>query len=130
MKEIRIYIADDGTEFRTKDDCVKHESQFNEIYRNDDVIFFDIDLNKIKKPILAKDWHILINRCWYIFIKSENSFKSMQDLFADIGYCFDYDTDVDSVSGLWHYNAKYGKWDNLNYASNKINKIKNGGKLV
>ena len=40
MKEIRIYIADDGTEFRTKDDCVKYESQFNEIYRNDDVIFF------------------------------------------------------------------------------------------
>ena len=54
----------------------------------------------------------------------------MQDLFADIGYCFNYDTDVDSVLGLWHYNAKYGKCDNLNYASNKINKIKNGGKLV
>lgn len=54
MKEIRIYIADDGTEFRTKDDCVKHESQSNEIYRNDDVIFFGIDLNKIKKTYTCK----------------------------------------------------------------------------
>ena len=40
MKEIIIYVADDGTEFRTKDDCVKYESRFNEIYRNDNVIFF------------------------------------------------------------------------------------------
>ena len=54
MKEIIIYVADDGTEFRTKDDRVKHESQFNEIYRNDDVIFFDIDLNKIKNLYLQK----------------------------------------------------------------------------
>ena len=130
MKEIIIYVADDGTEFRAKDDCVKYESQFNEIYRNDNVIFFDINLNKMKKPILTEDWNILINKCWYISIKSENSFKSVQDLFEDIGYCFNYDTDVDSVLGLWHYNAKYGKWDNLNYASNKMNKIKVGGKLV
>ena len=130
MKEIRIYVADDGTEFRTKDDCVKYESQFNKIYRNDDVIFFDIDLNKIEKPILAKDWNLLIYRCWYISIKSENSFKSVQDLFADMGYCFNYDTDVDLVSGLWYYNIKYNEWKNLNDASNKMNKIKVGGKLA
>ena len=54
----------------------------------------------------------------------------MQDLFADIGYCFDYDTDVDSATRLWHYNTKYGKWENLTCASNKMNKIKVGGKLV
>ena len=63
MKEIIIYVADDGTEFRAKDDCVKYESQFNEIYRNDNVIFFDINLNKMKKPILTEDWNILINKC-------------------------------------------------------------------
>lgn len=128
MKEIRIYIADDGTEFRTKDDCVKYESQFNKICINDDVVFFDIDLNKIEKPILAKDWNTLINKCWYIFIKSEKSFKIVQELFADMGYCFNYDTDVDLVSGLWHYglwhyNTKYGEWENLTYASNKMNEI-------
>lgn len=123
MKEIKIYIANDGTEFRTKDDCIAYESGFSKIYRNDNIIFFDTNLNKLKKPIFAEDWDSLIRKSWYIFINSEESFESVRDLFTDTGHIFNYDTSVDSVLGLWHYNAEHVEWENLTCISNVINEI-------
>lgn len=65
MKTKVTYIANDGTEFENKEDCLTYETSFSEM--NEFVQFFDLDFLPVKWN--PDDYERMWNRIYYIVIE-------------------------------------------------------------
>lgn len=94
-----IYIADDGTQFDNKWDCVDYEWRQNHPYIKE-VLLYGKRRKRIKEDILSED---VYNTVEFIVIKTEEILKDFRALVDYTGFCC-YD-DITEV-GKWKFDEK------------------------
>ena len=105
MRELHLYIADDGTEFEDESGCLYYETAQTAKALNGKVALLDADFKVIPLGALA-DW----DRAHFIFVKDVSALHELRDVWDWdlIGLCppdflngdtaglFAYDDDADS----------------------------------
>lgn len=77
MIEKSIYVADDGEEFTTREECERYERRFEKARS---IIFFDEDFNNLHKE---KDIYDKVEKAFYMFISNAEDAK---EFFNTIGW--------------------------------------------
>lgn len=98
MKEVRYWVANDGTSFEDEDECLNYE--FEVLYKksNKKLIFFTGDLDIIKEG----NFFNKLEAADYIFIGNETALELIKKIGEADGLS------VPSEIGFWHYDF-YGK---------------------
>lgn len=80
MKEIKYYIADDGTEFDSEDECLEYENRFSSIM--DKIIF--IQDREILDPKESNIKHCC-EWCTAIYVPHEEDIETVSQMFDSFG---------------------------------------------
>ena len=89
MKKKTLYIANDGTEFETKEECEYYENRYKALLDNPEVIFFDKDLKPLTKCYITDDytwrkWRKLFIEGFYINIPSVECFDLLAEAYKEL----------------------------------------------
>nr|DAJ99895.1 MAG TPA: hypothetical protein [Caudoviricetes sp.] len=115
MTKKTIYIANDGTEFETKEECEYYENRYKALLDNPEVVFFDYDLKPLTKYNIrdAYDWCELFENSYCINIPSVECFTQLIDAYDEfLGMSFASYDSKDKL-GVWRYNHVSEYWENL-----------------
>lgn len=117
MKEKTTYIANDGTEFETKEECEHYENRYKALLDNPEIIFFNKNLEPLTKCNIMGDhsWHNLFACSYYINIPSVECFDLLEEAYDEIlvDRFTDFDVTDNNKIGLWRYNESREYWENL-----------------
>ena len=105
MRELHLYVAEDGTEFEGEEECLAYETAQTAKTLKGKVALLDADFKVIPLDIL-EEW----DRAYFIFVKDMSALHELRDvwdwdltglcppdlLFEDIAGLFAYDEDCDS----------------------------------
>lgn len=80
MKEIKYYIADDGTEFDSEDECLEYENRFSSIVNK--IIF--IQDREILDPKESNIKHCC-EWCTAIYVPHEEDIEAISQMFDSFG---------------------------------------------
>lgn len=106
MKVITQYIADDGTSFNTKEDCIKYEKRELCFSSLKDVFLFDDTGKEIKKTNFLTDMEQFL----YIYVGSASSLKILHELNKEVEYI------LPEQEGFWKFEFdEYGAEILVNY---------------
>ena len=125
MKEVITYIANDGTEFKSKEKCLLYEKRINDIVENIKIYNEFKELIEINcvEDILYNIWKGFVD---YIVILND---EVVETFHKKREKCIDYDSDeLDDISkaGMYIYNTDKGKWCNiLDVITKKEEEVKN-----
>lgn len=128
MTKKTTYIANDGTEFETKEECEYYENRYKALLDNPEVIFFNQDLEPLTKCNITDDntWRKLFVESCYINIPSVECFdllvKAYNEFLTDERFT-DCDVTDNNKIGLWRYNDLEEYWENLIEIKAKTDKI-------
>lgn len=116
MKEIKYYIADDGKEFDTKEECIEYENRYKTL--EEKVVF--ISDGKIMKNITL---YQKLRDCDVIIVPDAKSSKLLHKAFCDEGFESPF-YDNDYYRGIFEYNNGWVNIDEeLIILQEKKNKI-------
>lgn len=128
MKEKTTYIANDGTEFETKEECEYYENRYKPLLDNPEVIFFNKYLKSLTKCSITDDYtlrKLFLESC-YINIPSVECFdllvKAYKESFPGEQFTTLIPTDNSKI-GLWRYDNLEEYWENLNDIKVRTDKI-------
>ena len=127
MKEKTTYIANDGTEFETKEECEYYENRYKVLLDNPEIIFFNKNLEPLAKCDITDDgaWRNLFLESCYINIPSVECFNQLAEVyeeFVDMWFTSYAPTDNSKI-GLWRYDNLEEYWENLNDIKVRTDKI-------
>lgn len=105
MKEIYYVVADDGTRFDDKWDCIQYERQKALEKFKDDFQFFDY----YKKPIPIEE--ATTEKVMYIVIKTDKCAEIIGDWFSKDDCIDPFDGFYEDVVGTWVYGEEIDKGD-------------------
>lgn len=108
MRELHLYVADDGTEFEDEQDCLAYETAQTAKTLKGKVVLLDADFKVIPLDIL-EEW----DKAYFIFVKDVSALHELRDVWdwdltglyppdflnGDIAGLFAYDDDAD---GWYH----------------------------
>lgn len=128
MKEKTTYIANDGTEFETKEECEYYENRYKALLDNPEIIFFNKNLEPLAKCNITDDytWRTLFLESCYINIPSVECFDLLVKAYKEflVEEKFTDETPIDnSKIGLWRYNNLDEYWENLIEIKARTDKI-------
>lgn len=118
MTKKTTYIANDGTEFETKEECEYYENRYKALLDNPEVIFFNQDLEPLTKCNITDDytWRTLFLESCYINIPSVECFdllvKAYKEFLVEEKFTDETPADNNKI-GLWKYNNLDEYWENL-----------------
>ena len=104
MKELHLYVADDGTEFEDEEECLRHEAGCQAKELKGRVVLLDENFRPIPLSDLSQ-WE----NAWFIYAKDIQALKDLSDvwdwdltgmspphfLFEDKAGLFSFDEDQD-----------------------------------
>ena len=104
MTELHLYVADDGTEFEDKEDCLQHETRCRAQELKGQVALLDENFRLLPLSDLSQ-WE----NAWFIYAKDIQALRDLSDLwdwdlvgiraprflFADTPGLFAYDEIID-----------------------------------
>lgn len=107
MREIITYIADDGTEFDNKEDCMAYEAEQTSLFQQlkNNVLAFDKD-GRVLVFDNENDFIKIYEQIDYLVITTTIPSNSIQ-FIDDAGYCA-----IPTEKGAYHYNSASYEWDN------------------
>ena len=76
MRELHLYIADDGTEFKDEKDCLRHEAGCRAFELKGRVVLLDVDFCPIPLTDLSQ-W----GDAWFIYAKDVQALRSLSDIW-------------------------------------------------
>lgn len=108
MREVHLYIADDGTEFEDEQECMVYETVQSAKTLKGKVVLLDKQFKPISLDNLA-EWE----NAWFIYVKDIQALRDLSDvwdwdltgirpprfLFADTPGLFSYD----EIIGEWYH---------------------------
>ena len=74
------YVADDGVEFDTEQECYEYEHRYDNIVKSG-VVFFDSKHNRMP----TDDIIYCAERCLGLYVPTEESAKLVHELFRELG---------------------------------------------
>lgn len=105
MRELHLYVANDGTEFEDEQECLAYETAQIAKTLKGKVALLDVDFKVIPLDIL-EEW----DKAYFIFVKDVSAFHELRDVWdwgltglyppdflnGDIAGLFVYDDDADA----------------------------------
>ena len=117
MKEIHYYLAEDGTKFDDRWDCMRYERQKQLEECKDDFQFFDYD----RRPIALED--ATTENVYYIVVNTNRAAEVVGNWFTD-DCCVDpFDGFYEECIGTWVY--KDDEWLKLELEIEKLQTLLN-----
>ena len=111
MKEVKYYIAEDGTRFDTESECNQYESTIESEVDFDCVEFLDADKDLLKLNVRNAS---NIGFARFIVVKDAEAFKTLYNYLHRVYELFDIDMNIMMInSGDILAKAEYGGWYNL-----------------
>ena len=106
MREMITYIANDGTEFDNKEECMAYEAEQANLFQQlkNNVLAFDKD-GKVLVFDNEDDFMEIYDQIFYLVITTTIPSNSIQ-FIDDAGYCA-----IPTAKGAYHYNSVSYEWD-------------------
>ena len=118
MIEKIIYVADDGEEFETKEECEQYERRFEKAWSID---FFDGNFNNLNKE---QDMASKLEKTFYMFIKNAEAAKEFFNIAGwEIGCSVPTEDLVEDKTIIAYDESDYC-WYNLTKKLEELSKIK------
>lgn len=110
MTEKILYVADDGAEFESEEECLTYERTLGFDFIKDDITFWDEHFKK-----LNIDEEDLADKVFYVKIDSENAYGWFNNLLWEEGFstlekCV---SNRSKVTGLYFYDSYRDVWKQL-----------------
>lgn len=106
MRELHLYIADDGTEFEDKQECLAYEAGQSAKALKGKVALLDADFEVIPLDILEK-W----DRAFFIFVKDVSALHELRDVWDwDLTGLYPPDFLNGDTAGLFAYDYDADVW--------------------
>ena len=102
MRECRYWIANDGTEFRSEEQCIAYEDELNFQNLNGACACFDQDMKSVD-PLDD------VRFIKYLRLNTPEAVAWVKEYHERIGYV----TDGLSTPGIYVYNEDSYEWDNM-----------------
>ena len=100
MKEIRYWVAEDGTKFDDEYECETYEKTQNLQGHKKEFVFLDDKKNPIKI-----DMNTRVSNIEYIIIKSDEGAKAVGEWLDYEGYLNPFDGVYEDCVGTWVYGS-------------------------
>lgn len=119
MRELHLYIADDGTEFEDEQECLDYETTQSAKNLKGKVVLLDAQFKPIPLDNLG-DW----DRTFFIFVKDISALHELRAVWDwDLtGMCIP-DCLMGDTAGLFAYDEDYDTWYHLGTHLQKIQSI-------
>lgn len=91
------YVADDGVEFDTEQECYEYEHRYDNIAKSG-VVFFDSKHNRMP----TDDIVYCAERCLGVYVPTEESAKLVHELFRELG-CESPWSDYSSIFDIGYF---------------------------
>lgn len=106
MREVHLYIADDGTEFENEKDCLRHEAGCRAFELKGQVALLDAGFCPIPLSDLGQ-WE----DAWFIYAKDIQALRALSDIWDWdlVGACLPNFLSKDKV-GLFAYDENTDEW--------------------
>lgn len=118
MKEIKYYVAEDGTKFNYKDECIVYEKRMRLKEYEGDFAIFDREQKKLN-PLYAD-----IEDIDYIIVKSCAAAHYIGEWFEKEGYNCPFGLNYAPRNiGAWAYDSRRDVWYHLENKIEELNKI-------
>ena len=116
MREVHLYIADDGTEFEDEKDCLRHEAGCRAFELKGQVVFLDAEFCPIPLSDLGQ-WE----DAWFIYAKDIQALRVLSDIWDWdlVGACPPNFLNGDTA-GLFVYDEDHDSWYHM---SNRIQSL-------
>ena len=115
MKTIITYIAEDGTSFKTEQECYEYEQKMK--FDNIQDMFTWLDRNF---KSLAKTANISADVLEYIIVDDERAFELLNEWFEYNGF---YDFEI-TETGIYYWDEDVEQFLHLDTEIEKLNKLK------
>lgn len=111
MKSYITWVADDGEEFTTREECEAYERRYEKyeaILRNKNDIEFYSD-GKLITDIKFDDDCDFINKCDLMVVKTGDATRALAEVAARVGF-----TEMPRYIGIYFYNTKAcSRWERI-----------------
>ena len=99
MKKVEKWIADDGKEFETEQECYAYENMYNTIYEN--AVFLDDNFNIIK--VNDDNFYRTLCNCYALYVPNEEIAEKLHLAFAEDGIESPFGSHRPYGKGLFYY---------------------------
>lgn len=119
MRELHLYIAEDGTEFEDEQECYAYETEQSAKKLKGKVVLLDAQFRPIPLGSLA-DW----DKAFFIFTKDVSALHELRAVWDwDLtGMCIP-DCLMEDTAGLFAYDEDYDTWYHLGAHLQKVQSI-------
>ena len=106
MRELHLYVADDGTEFEDEQECLAYETEQSAKKLKGKVVLLNAGFKVIPLGTLA-DW----DRAFFIFAKDVSALHELRDVWdCDLTGSYPPDFLNGDTAGLFAYDEDYDNW--------------------
>lgn len=106
MRELHLYVAEDGTEFEDEEECLVYETAQTVKTLKGKVALLDADFKVIPLDILEK-W----DRAYFIFVKDVSALHELRDVWGwDLTGLYPPDFLNGDTAGLFAYDDDADAW--------------------
>lgn len=106
MRELHLYVADDGTEFENEQDCLAYETGQSAKTLKGKVVLLDADFKIIPLDIFEK-W----DRAYFIFVNDVSALHELRDVWdRDLTGLYRPDFLNGDTAGLFTYDDDANAW--------------------
>ena len=119
MRELHLYVADDGTEFEDEQECFAYETEQSAKKLKGKVVLLDADFKVIPLHALA-DW----DRAYFIFTKDVSALHELRDVWDwDLTGLYPPDFLNEDIAGLFAYDDDADGWYHMGTRIQEIQSI-------
>ena len=106
MRELHLYVANDGTEFEDEEECLAYETEQSAKKLKGKVVLLNADFKVIPLGALA-DW----DRVYFIFVKDVSALHELRDVWDwDLTGLYPPDFLNGDTAGLFAYDDDADAW--------------------
>ena len=119
MRELHLYIADDGTEFEDEQDCLAYETEQSAKTLKGKVALLDADFKVIPLDIL-EEW----DKAFFIFTKDVSALHELRAVWDwDLTGLCPPDFLFEDTAGLFAYDEDHDSWYHMGTRIQEIQSI-------
>lgn len=119
MRELHLYVANDGTEFEDEQECLAYETAQTAKTLKGKVVLLDADFKVIPLDIL-EEW----DKAYFIFVKDVSALHELRAVWDwDLTGLYPPDFLFEDTAGLFAYDEDYDSWYHMGTRIQEIQSI-------
>lgn len=121
MREVHLYIAEDGSEFEDEQECLAYEAGQNARMLKGQVVLLAENFQPIPLSDLS-EW----DAAWYIFVKDLSALHALRNVWDwDLTGLYPPDFLNGDTAGLFVYDENYDEWYHMGTKLQELQSLAN-----